>query len=100
MNEEDFIVFQPTPKLKNSSCLFLAWILIGCLYALPFMCGLFGWYYYDDFIGFGFFCLGYLVNGIIHSKIRQISIPIDQLENSYSTKEIVYWFMYRYLMCK
>lgn len=99
MNEEP-IIFEPTPELKKTSCKMLAWALVAGLYSVPFVFGFVGWSYYDEFVGFGFFCLGYLVNGIIHSKIRQISIPIDQLENSYTTREIATWFVVRYLVCK
>lgn len=100
MNEEEPIVFEPTPKLKSSSCKLLALAFVVVLYSIPFIFGFVGWVYYDGFVGFGFFCLGYLVNGIVHSKIRQMSIPLDQLENSYTTKEIATWFVSRYLMCR
>ncbi len=99
MSEEPTI-FEPAPKLESFTCKVLVWVLIVGLYSVPFVFGCFGWSYFNVFVGFGFFCFGYLVNGIIHSKLRQFSIPPDQFENSYSTKEIACWFVHRYLMCR
>lgn len=52
---------------------------------------------YDLFIAGGLLLLGFIVFGIIGSKIRNISIPLSNLEVSYTDKEIVTWYLLRYV---
>lgn len=100
MSEDFTPIIEPTPKLKSFTCKLIVYLMILGLYGLPFVFGFIGWANYDMFIGFCFLCFGYLVNGVIHSKLRQLSIPLDQREISFSSFEIAKWFVARYLACK
>lgn len=51
----------------------------------------------DLFIAIGSLLLGFIILGIIGSKLRNISIPISNLEFSYTDKEIVTWYLLRYV---
>ncbi len=93
-------IYEPTPELTSFSCKAFAYTLMVGLYSIPFVLGLLGWNFYGGFVAFGFFCFGYLLSGVIQSKLRLLSIPFDQLENTYSTKELSFWFVARYKMCK
>lgn len=52
---------------------------------------------YDIFIAGGFLLLGFIVFGIIGSKLRNISIPLTNFEFSYTDKEIVTLYLSRYV---
>lgn len=100
MEEEYVPVIEPTPEPQKFTCKVIAWLMVLALYGLPFVFAFIGWVEYDLFIGFCFLCFGYLTNGVIHSKLRQLSIPSDQLEISFSSIEIAKWFVSRYLVCR
>ncbi|PID47413.1 MAG: hypothetical protein CR967_04240 [Proteobacteria bacterium] len=91
---------EPTPKPKTFLCKLISYLIVALLYGLPFIFGIIGYVKYDLFIGFCLLCFGYLLNGIIHSKLRLLSIPPDQREISFSSHEIARWFVSRYLICK
>lgn len=94
---EEYSTIENTPEPKNGKCKAIVLLITICLYALPFILGLYGWFNYEWFIAFGLFCFGYILNGIIHSKLRQISIPPDQLERSFSSYEVASWFVSKYI---
>lgn len=96
----DFETIEATPKPKGFTCKLYVWGLAIFIYAFPFVLGIVGVIYFGWFIGFCFLCLGYLINGVIQSKLRQLSLPLDQIETSFSTYEISCWFVDRYLMCE
>jgi hypothetical protein len=52
---------------------------------------------YDLFIAGGFLLLGFIIFGIISSKLRTISIPLSNFEYSYSDKEIFTWYISKYV---
>lgn len=52
---------------------------------------------YDIFIAGGTLLLGFIIFGIISSKIRNLSIPLSNLEFSYTDKEIITWYFSRYV---
>lgn len=52
---------------------------------------------YDLFIAIGFLLLGFIIFGIIGSKLRNMSIPLSNLEFSYTDKEIITWYLVRYI---
>lgn len=99
MEEEPQIIENP-PEPTNFTCKALVYVVVALLYGFPFILAIFGWIRYDLFIAFCFLCFGYLANGVIHSKIRQTSVPLDQRETSFSSLEISKWFVARYLLCK
>lgn len=97
---EEYEIIEPVPEPESLSCKLTAFLLAFCLYALPFVLGVFGYMKYDWFIGVCFFAFGYLINGIIHSKLRLLCIPKDQLQNSFTTVEVAKWFVSNYIGCK
>lgn len=97
---EEVEIIENPPETKSFTCKALIYLVVSLLYGLPFILAFLGWVQYDIFIGFCFFCFGHLVNGVIHSKLRQISVPIDQRETSFSSLEISKWFVLRYLLCR
>lgn len=99
MIEEAPQIIESPPEPSNFTCKALVYLVVALLYGLPFILGFFGWFYYNLFIGFCFLCFGYLANGVIHSKLRQASLPLDQQETSFSSFEISKWFVARYLLC-
>lgn len=42
---------------------------------------------------------GYLLSGVLGSKMRQLGIPKDQQEISFTAFEIARWYVVRYLCC-
>lgn len=51
---------------------------------------------FDYFIAGGGLLLGFILFGIIVSKLRTLSIPISNSEFSYSDKEVAIWYLSRY----
>lgn len=96
---DEIKTIEPTPCAKSFTCKLLVGLVSACLYLLAYVLALLGWFWYDFFIGFCFLCFGYLLNGIIHSKLRQLSVPNDQSEISFSSYELARWFVIRYLKC-
>lgn len=98
--DDEFQVVENAPKPKSFTCKALVYSITLLLYGLPFLSAFIGWVWYDFFIAFCFLCFGYLVNGVIHSKMRQVSVPIDQRETSFSSYEMAKWYVARYLLCQ
>lgn len=96
----DYDTVENTPKPKSFTCKLLAIVLNIFLHVAPLIFGILGVSYFDWFIGFCFLALGYILIGFVQSKLRELSLPIDQLETTFSNYEISCWFVDRYLMCK
>ena len=91
---------EPVPTLKRWPCRVLANVMALGLNGGPWLIGLWAWLEIHWTIGLGMVLFGYLVAGIISSKMRQLSVPIDQREISFSSSEIARWFVVRYLICE
>lgn len=94
MNEQNFTFhLDPTPTLPTRKCRFLARILGYAVqfgnYALAFIVLL----ETDWFIAIGILLLGFIVFGIVRSKLIQDSIPPSQREYSYSDYAIATWYL-------
>lgn len=85
----------PTPTLPTRRCR-LAARIIG--YALSYgnyvLAGLV-WWLGDWFFAFGSLLLGYIVFGIVRSKLRNDSIPPSQREMTYNDYAIATWYLSR-----
>jgi nitrate/TMAO reductase-like tetraheme cytochrome c subunit len=54
------------------------------------------WWQSDWFIALGALLLGFVVFGIVRSKLHNDAIPLAQREYSYSDYAIVTWYFSRY----
>jgi hypothetical protein len=96
MNNEPFIFhIDPIPTLPSRNCRFLArlfgWGLSYGNYALALLV----WWISDWFIAIGILLLGFIIFGIIRSKLRNDSIPVSQREYEYSDYAIATWYLSR-----
>jgi hypothetical protein len=95
MNEKEFILdlIKPTPKLISKRCKFIHFLLRGFLSysAYPFSVLIF--FIYDFFTALIFTILWFIISGIIRAKLRNDSIPFNQLENNYDDSAILKWYM-------
>lgn len=96
--QTDFIdQIEPTPKLHSKKCKLIALSIRFFLqYALYFVTAII-WYKYDYFIAIASFLLGFIVIGIIRSKLRNSAIPPSQREYQYSDQGIADWYTAREL---
>ena len=93
--KSDFVI-ESTPKIEKRECkikLFLFYFLIT---VLPFLLVLYIWYEYDWMIAFGSGIFLYFIHVIILSKIRLLSLPKDQMERSFSSLDVLKWYIHRY----
>jgi len=91
--QTDYInMIEPTPKFKSKRCKTISFFIkIFLQYATP-LSALIAWYIYDYFIAGAVLILTFIIMGIIRSKIRNSSIPINQREYQYNDKGIADWF--------
>ncbi|MCK9257422.1 MAG: hypothetical protein M0P02_05050 [Sulfurospirillaceae bacterium] len=93
-------ILEPTPEPKGFVCKVLVVLVTIFLMAFPWILAIFTALKYHWSVGIGFWVFGYLVTGIISSKMRQISIPNDQKEISFSSNEISRWFISYQFDCR
>lgn len=91
---------EPTPRPKRPTCKMLAWAIAGGISFGPLIILAWGALSYHWSVGVGFVLFGYLLAGVLSSKMRHLSVPFDQREISFSTYELARWFVVRYLMCE
>jgi len=92
--DEIIELFIPTPKAKTSMEKILIFLLGSVLVFGAFIIAGFMWYIYDWFYGAVGLLLGYLLLGILSSKIRQYSVPSTQWEHKYNGYELARWYIY------
>lgn len=87
----------PTPTLPTRKCRLLArllgWTLSYGNYVLALIIG----WQSDWYIGASFLLLGFILFGIIRSKLRNDSIPPSQREYPYNDYAIASWYLSRTL---
>ena len=91
---------EPVPKPKSLTCKLTVYAITIALHVSPWLAGFWAWKKIDITVGAGIVLFGYIVVGVISSKMRQLSVPLDQREISFSTYELVCWFVSRYLFCE
>ncbi len=90
-----------TAPILIGGCKTLAILLSAIIFLFPILTALFFWYIYEKlFISIGVFLFLQIVSGVIVSRIRSISVSIDQGEMSYSTYEIISWYLDKYICTK
>jgi hypothetical protein len=94
--QNDFIpLIETTPTLYSKKCKIFAWLLMAALKSANFLFSLIIWYRFDYFFAIASFLIGFIVMGIVRSKLRNSAIPLAQQEYHYSDEAISKWFMAR-----
>lgn len=94
-NEAPIFHIDPTPTLPTRQCRFYARMIgYGLSYGNYAIAGLV-WWMSDWFIALGGLLLGFIVFGIIRSKLRNDSIPLVQRETPYTDYAIATWYLSR-----
>jgi hypothetical protein len=96
MNNEPFTFhIDPTPTLPSRKCRFMARLLGWSLSYGNYALALFVWWQSDWFIAIGTLLLGFILFGILRSKLRNESIPPSQSEYEYNDYAIATWYLSR-----
>ncbi|NLC28451.1 MAG: hypothetical protein GX780_06730 [Campylobacteraceae bacterium] len=90
---------EPTPTPERFVCKALTFMIASALVLAPWIIAFWSGWVYHWSIGVGIGIFGYLIVGILSSKMRQLSIPKDQREISFTSYEISRWFVARYILC-
>lgn len=85
----------PTPTLPTRQCRFIARVTGWILSYGNYIIALIVWWKSDWFISLGTLLLGFIVFGIIRSKLRNDSIPPAQRETPYTDYAIATWYLSR-----
>lgn len=85
----------PTPILPTRQCRFIARVTGWILSYGNYIIALIVWWKSDWFIALGTLLLGFIVFGIIRSKLRNDSIPPAQRETPYTDYAIATWYLSR-----
>ena len=85
----------PTPTLPTRQCRLQARIMGYALSYGNYLIAGIVWWQSDWFIAMGGLLLGYIVFGIIRSKLRNDSIPLAQRETPYNDYAIATWYLSR-----
>lgn len=96
MNNESFTFhIDPTPALPSRACRFTARCLGWVLSYGNYLLALLVWWKSDWFIAIGMLLLGFILFGILRSKLRNDSVPHSQREYEYSDYAIATWYLSR-----
>jgi len=94
--QNDFIpLIEPTPTIYSKKCKILTWLLMASLKSINYIVALIIWYRFDYFFATAAFLIGFVVMGIVRSKLRNSVIPVSQQEYHYSDDAIAKWYMAR-----
>lgn len=94
-NEHLSFHIDPTPTLPTRQCRFFARMLGYALSYGTYLIAGIVWWQSDWFIALGTLLLGFIVFGIIRSKLRNDSIPPAQRETPYNDYAIATWYLSR-----
>ena len=94
-NEHLTFHIDPTPTLPKRQCRFFARMLGYSLSYGNYLIAGIVWWASDWFIAVGTLLLGFIVFGIIRSKLRNDSIPPAQRETPYNDYAIATWYLSR-----
>ncbi|WP_304546296.1 hypothetical protein [Sulfurimonas microaerophilic] len=85
-------MMEPTPKLLTKRCKIIALAIRIFLQFSIYPITLIVWYLEGWFIAVLTLLLGFIVIGIIRSKLRNDSIPVKQREYNYNDTGIATWY--------
>lgn len=94
-SERPLFHIDPTPTLPTRRCRLIARLLGYGLSYGNYAVAAVVWMQSDGFIAAGSLLLGFIVFGILRSKLRNDSIPPAQRELSYSDYAIATWYLSR-----
>ncbi len=94
-NEHPTFYIDPTPTLPTRQCRMYARLMGYALSYGNYLVASLVWWQSDWFIAIGSLLLGFIVFGIIRSKLRNDSIPIAQREITYTDYAIATWYLSR-----
>ncbi len=96
MNNDPFTFhIDPTPTLPTRQCRLLARLLGWGLSYGNYLIAAIIWWKVDWFIAIGTLLLGFILFGILRSKLRNDSIPVSQREYAYDDYAIATWYLSR-----
>ena len=87
----------PTPKIEGFTCKAAKLLIVIALKSAHLLFALYIWYEIDYFFAIAALLIGYLLIGIVRSKLRNSSIPRSQLELNYTDDAIASWYLSRTL---
>lgn len=93
--EHPIFNIDPTPTLPTRRCRLIARMMGWGLSYGNYVIALIVWWQSDWFIAIGALLMGYIVFGIIRSKLRNDSIPPAQREIPYNDYAIATWYLSR-----
>ena len=93
---ETLELFEPVPTLRNTKEKTLAGSLTLLLSFGYIIIALLVWIETSWYLALSTLLLGYLVMGIISSKIVHFYVPVRQREFNYSNKELAVWVIAYY----
>lgn len=94
-NERLTFTIDPTPTLPTRQCRFYARVMGWILSYGNYVIAMAVWWKSDWFIALGTLLLGFIIFGIIRSKLRNDSIPPAQRETPYTDYAIATWYLSR-----
>lgn len=94
-NERLTFHIDPTPSLPTRQCRLIARLMGWSMSFGNYILALIVWWKGDWFIALGTLLLGFIVFGIIRSKLRNDSIPPSQRETPYNDYAIATWYLSR-----
>lgn len=93
--ERPIFHIDPTPTLPTKKCRILARLLGWILSYGYFAVALIVWWKLDWFFAIAIVLLGFILMGIVRSKLRNDSIPPAQREYAYDDYAIASWYLSR-----
>lgn len=90
-------MIEPTPTPDTLTCKAYVWLITVALKGAAALVALFVWWRYDAVMAFFALLVGYVVMGIVRSKLRTYAIPPKQFEQPYSDYAIACWVAMRRL---
>ncbi|QOP41566.1 hypothetical protein [Sulfurimonas marina] len=92
MNVNFIDMMEPTPVLLTKKCKLIALLIRIFLQFSIYPISAVVWYIYGWFIAVLTLFLGFVIIGIIRSKLRNDSIPVKQREYNYNDQGIATWY--------
>lgn len=93
MQDEHLFAIEVVPKIEGFTCKVFLYLFYLLITFTPLLAGFVIWYLYNIYAGIAFFLFLTLIGGIVLSKLRVASIPIDQREMTYSNFAIIKWYL-------
>jgi hypothetical protein len=92
MNDEIIDEIEPLPRLETLKCKLLALTIGFLLRFFNILVALSVWLFYTPGVALAILLLGFIIVGVIRSKLRNSSLPPHQLEYRYTDSEIAVWY--------